>query len=144
MTRCAQAIESILTPTYTDNSTPTSTGALTPTSTDGPTLHQVCRDCGQQGDERLLSDLCHERKVEVERRIMNITLGKKSICSSCKEAWSRRLFGQWRFTGGPPCVRVRNPRDVQEGERMAEGKTAHSMEQVKHFKDQFQCLRGLD
>ena len=31
---------------------------------------QVCRDCGQRGDERLLSDLCHERKVEKERNLL--------------------------------------------------------------------------
>ena len=90
---------------------------------------QVCRDCGQRGDERLLSDLCHEkkvetmmtmmmimmtmktrmtrmtinlmtmmmmtmiltmmRKVETERKVLNFNCGKKSICSSCGEAWTR-------------------------------------------------------
>ena len=95
---------------------------------------QVCRDCGQRGDERLLSDLCHEKKVEImmtmmmimmtmmtrmtrmtrmtmtmmmvtmmmmtmmltmmrkvetERKVLNFNCGKKSICSSCGEAWSR-------------------------------------------------------
>ena len=50
---------------------------------------QVCRDCGQRGDERLLSDLCHERKVEKERKVLNFNCGKKKICSNCGEAWSR-------------------------------------------------------
>ena len=50
---------------------------------------QVCRDCGQRGDERLLSDLCHERKVEKERTVLNFNCGKKNICSNCGEAWSR-------------------------------------------------------
>ena len=50
---------------------------------------QVCQDCGQRGDERLLSDLCHERKVEKERKVLNFNFGKKNICSNCGEAWSR-------------------------------------------------------
>ena len=50
---------------------------------------QVCRDCGQRGDERLLSDLCHERKVEKERKLLNFNCGKKKVCSNCGEAWSR-------------------------------------------------------
>ena len=27
---------------------------------------QECVDCGQRGDERLLSDLCHEKKVKAK------------------------------------------------------------------------------
>lgn len=50
---------------------------------------QVCRDCGQRGDERLLSDFCHERSVETERKLLNFNCGKKKICSNCGEAWSR-------------------------------------------------------
>ena len=111
-------------------------------------LLQVCRDCGQRGDERLLEDLCHERKVEGDRKIMGMTFdifGKKSICSNCSKAWSKKSFvGQWTFTSGPPCVRVSNSHDIKEGEKMAEGKTGHNMESVKHFKDRFQCLRGVD
>jgi len=29
---------------------------------------QECVDCGQRGDERLLSDLCHEKKVEAKKK----------------------------------------------------------------------------
>ena len=53
---------------------------------------QVCRDCGQRGDERLLSDFCHERSVETERKLLNFNCGKKKICSNCGEAWSRLSF----------------------------------------------------
>ena len=50
---------------------------------------QVCRDCGQRGDERLISDLCHEKRVEADRLFLNINLGKKSVCSHCQGSWSK-------------------------------------------------------
>ena len=120
---------------------------------------QVCRDCGQRGDERLLSDLCHERKVEKERKLLNFNCGKKKVCSNCGEAWSRyvaqiqkmelelifhrKLLGMWSFTSGAPCVRVRNPRDAKPGERLAEGKGGHTMQKVNRVRDVFHCMRGL-
>ena len=38
---------------------------------------QECVDCGQRGDERLLSDLCHEKKVEAKNK-KNDKIGKLS------------------------------------------------------------------
>jgi len=104
---------------------------------------QECVDCGQRGDERLLSDLCHEKKVEAERKLLNFNCGKKNICSNCGETWSRKLLGMWSFTNGPPCVRVRNKREARAGERLALGKDGHNMQQVTRIRDVFHCTREV-
>ena len=92
---------------------------------------QVCLDCGQRGDERLLSDLCHDTKVEEARQYFPSILPKKAVCSHCRENWTRKILGRWSFTGGRPCVRIRNPRDIKEGETLAKTKRRHNMMEKK-------------
>ena len=45
----------------------TGKGALRSTIFQVVFSNQVCLDCGQVGDERLLSDFCHETRVERDR-----------------------------------------------------------------------------
>ena len=47
---------------------------------------QECVDCGQRGDERLLSDLCHEKKVEAKNKKKMRKLDscpQSNICHVC-------------------------------------------------------------
>ena len=50
-------------------------------------LDEICKDCGQRGDERLL-DFCHEKIEERKRKYLKF-FGKKNVCSHCKKDWSR-------------------------------------------------------
>eukprot|EP00092_Neocalanus_flemingeri_P027614 GFUD01029963.1.p1 GENE.GFUD01029963.1~~GFUD01029963.1.p1 ORF type:complete len:554 (-),score=119.52 GFUD01029963.1:50-1711(-) len=104
--------------------------------------NQVCQDCGQKGDERLISDFCHEAKSEVERKFFSSYLPKKSVCSSCQEDWSRKIFGRWSFTEGLPCVRIRNRKDIKQGETMARGKTMHDMVKYKPLFGFLNCAQS--
>ena len=103
--------------------------------------NEVCQDCGQKGDERLISDFCHEAKIEVERRFFSSYLPTKSVCSVCKEDWSRKIFNQWSFTDGVPCVRIRNRKDIKPGETMAKGKTMHNMIKYKPMCGFLNCAK---
>ena len=104
--------------------------------------NQVCQDCGQKGDERLISDFCHETKTEVDRKFFSSYLPKKAVCSSCGEDWSRKVLGRWSFTDGNPCVRIRNRKDIKQGETMARGKTEHKMINFKPLFGFFDCVQG--
>ena len=104
--------------------------------------NQVCQDCGQKGDERLISDFCHETKVEVDRKLFSSYLPKKSVCSFCESDWSRKILGQWSFTDGLPCVRIRNRKDIKAGETMAKGKTVHKMIKFKPIFGFLNCSQG--
>ena len=42
--------------------------------------NEVCIDCGQTGDRRLMDNTCHLMKFEPTR-----LPGKKKVCSQCKE-----------------------------------------------------------
>lgn len=104
---------------------------------------QVCLDCGQRGDERLLSDLCHDTRQELPRSYFPSLLPAKTVCSQCRASWSRKILGCWSFTSGRPCVRIRNPRDVREGETMARTKKKHNMVEKKPiFGALSQCYHG--
>ena len=93
--------------------------------------NSVCRDCGQKGDERLLSDLCHEKKEKTDRDCFLRILPKKAICSHCKKNWTKKILGVWSYTNGRPCVRIRNPRDIRGGEALSSNKTRHNMVECK-------------
>ena len=93
--------------------------------------NRVCEDCGQKGDERLLSDLCHDIKVELDRKLFPRVLPKKMFCSHCKRNWTRKVLSRWSYTSGPPCVRIRNPRDTKEGETLSKTKKRHNMMEKK-------------
>ena len=106
---------------------------------------QVCQDCGQRGDERLLSDLCHDTKLELPRQYFSSLLPAKTVCSHCRANWSRNILGFWSFTSGRPCVRVRNKRDIKEGESLSKTKTRHNMMEKKPIFGAFtQCSGRLD
>lgn len=93
--------------------------------------NKVCLDCGQRGDERLLSDLCHDLKEEKPWAYFSAYLPKRFQCSHCKRNWSRKICGRWSFTSGPPCVRIRNRKDIKPGETFAGSKTQHNMIEYK-------------
>jgi hypothetical protein len=62
--------------------------------------NEVCIDCGQRGDRRLMINTCHLMKFEPTR-----LPGKKKVCSQCKECSYRIIFGYpWRFTPAKRCV----------------------------------------
>ena len=104
--------------------------------------NQVCQDCGQKGDERLISDFCHQTKTEVERKFFSSYLPKKDICSFCGEDWSKKIFGRWSFTDGLPCVRIRNKKAIKQGETLARGKTNHNMVKYKPIFGFLNCVQG--
>ena len=60
--------------------------------------NKVCLDCGQRGDERLLSDLCHDLKEEKPWAYFSAYLPKRFQCSHCKRNWSRKICGRWLVT----------------------------------------------
>ena len=91
--------------------------------------NQVCIDCGQIGDERLLSDFCHDQKIKRQREYFSGLLPPKSVCSHCGENWSRKILGVWSYTNKVNdrhgCVRIRN--EVRRGETLSETKQCHNM-----------------
>ena len=110
--------------------------------------NKVCLDCGQRGDERLVSDLCHDLKEEKPWPYFSAYLPKRFHCSHCKGNWSRKICGRWletvrlgrqshrdlhcrSFTSGPPCVRIRNRKDIKPGETFAGSKSQHNMVEYK-------------
>ena len=106
---------------------------------------QVCLDCGQRGDERLLTDLCHDTKLELPRQYFASLLPAKTVCSQCKGNWTKKILGHWSFTTGRPCVRIRNSRDIKEGETMSLTKRKHNMVEKKPiFGALSQCYGRLD
>ena len=101
--------------------------------------NKVCMDCGQKGDERLISDLCHDLKVEMDRRFFGRYLPRKKFCMHCKGNWTKKILGVWSYTNGPPCVRIRNPQDIRVGETLSQNKTRHNMKDITPV---FQCVKG--
>ena len=67
--------------------------------------NQVCLDCGQVGDERLLTDFCHEARTEVDRRYFSSYLPKRPACSHCKNTWSRQVTVCSSHQGSPDLSR---------------------------------------
>ena len=57
--------------------------------------NKVCLDCGQRGDERLLSDLCHDLREERPWPYFSAFLPKRFQCRECKRNWSRKICGRW-------------------------------------------------
>ena len=51
-------------------------------------------------------------------------------------------MGRWSFTSGPPCVRIRNIRDVKEGETVASNKVAHNMMPHKPLFYSLNCIHS--
>merc|ERR1719264_94082 len=62
--------------------------------------NEVCIDCGQRGDRRLMTNTCHLMKFEPTR-----LPGKKKVCSQCKQCSYRIICGyRRRFTPAQHCV----------------------------------------
>ena len=96
--------------------------------------NQVCLDCGQKGDERLLDDYCHADTKEVARKF----LPNKKVCSHCENNWSRKIFGIWSYTDGDRCVRIRNKNDIKDNETYF--KKCHNMAKQEPIFHSFNCL----